>query len=89
MWVVLPPRDPAAEHAAPSQPLPEKSGISARLLEMFQKALGVDAPTARYYLLSTGGDVRAAMAAYKDDQRWDKCMRHLRKSLVKAGGGRR
>ena len=88
-WVLVPPKDPHAEPAKPSNKTTEKSSISVKLLEMFQKALGVDAPTAKYYLASADGDVRAAIAAYKDDQRWDKCMKHLRKSLVKAGGRRK
>lgn len=63
--------------AAPGAP-------SARLQELMRRALGCDAPTARFYLTAAGGDLRRAMAAYHEDQRWERGMKGLKKALRKA-----
>lgn len=57
----------------------------AKLVGMMQRALGIDTHTAVYYIESADGNIKSAMAAFEDDKRWDRCMRHLRKSLVSAG----
>jgi len=58
---------------------------SARVLELVEVALGTDRDTTRFYLDSAGGDAKAAIAAYREDQRWDRCMNQLRKKLARAG----
>lgn len=57
---------------------------SARLQELMRRALGCDAPTARFYLTAAGGDLRRAMSAYHEDQRWERSMKGLKKALRKA-----
>ena len=57
---------------------------SSKVVELVQKALGTDAATAAFYLDSAGGDVRAAMAAHEEDQRWERSMKGVRRALSKA-----
>lgn len=54
---------------------------NALLQQMLQKTLGIDAETAGYYLLAADFDPRAAITAFKEDQRWDAKVRHLKRSL--------
>ncbi|GAB4820538.1 hypothetical protein N2152v2_007584 [Parachlorella kessleri] len=50
-----------------------------QLTNMFQRGFRVDENTARFYLAQAGGNVRAAMAAFEDDARWERVMRPVRR----------
>ena len=63
----------------------KRAEATEKLMLMMKSAIGVvDSGTCRYYLAASGGDVKAAMAAYREDMRWDRCMKHLKKSLLKS-----
>jgi hypothetical protein len=49
----------------------EKSALLAGIL---QRALNLDSSTASFYLERTNGDIRAALAAAEEDERWARCM---------------
>jgi outer membrane scaffolding protein for murein synthesis (MipA/OmpV family) len=71
----------AAAAAGPSTPTNKNNKSNSLLQQMLQKTLSIDATTAGYYLSAAGGDARAAIAACKEDQRWDAKMRSLKRSL--------
>ncbi len=71
----------ATSDAAPSTPVNKSNKSTALLQQMLQKTLAIDAATASYYLSAADGDAKAAIAAYREDQRWDAKMKDLKRSL--------
>jgi hypothetical protein len=85
-WMAL---EAACERPPPAPALAtprQADQARARLSALMQRALRVDPAAAAFYLAACGGDIRAAMAAHQEDQRWERSAGELRRSLL---GGRR
>ncbi|CAI7797575.1 unnamed protein product, partial [Closterium sp. NIES-54] len=64
---------------------PSAAHGTAQVVSLLQRALQVDEPTAQYYLGEAGGDVRAAVSLFMEDQQWERAQAQAgerRKSLV-------
>lgn len=83
-WFVIESDDADVETPSKEQTSSSAHG-KQQVLQLLQRALGVDAAAAAYYLKAANGDVKEAIAACKADQRWERSMRDLKKSLRKAG----
>jgi hypothetical protein len=79
------PTGDASSNAHATAAAPATGQARAKLAALMGQSLHIDESTAAYYIVVCEGDIKAAMAAYEDDRRWDRSMKGLRKAMVAAG----
>ena len=54
---------------------PRAEHLADKLTVLLQRALGIDAATARYYVRTANNDLRQAMALFQEDKQWERAAR--------------